>query len=139
MMELPRSVKIGLSNEINFKVRKTDTAGHIGSGGLPVLATPTLVANFERVCFQMLESQLPESITSVGISIDVKHISPTPARMGVRIRCEIEEVTDRKIKFELEAWDDIDLISTGTHTRVVIDADRFMQRVSSKQIQCSNQ
>jgi predicted thioesterase len=65
----------------------------------------------------------------VGIAMDIQHFAATPVGEDVRAQAEVVDVIDRRVVFEVRAWDNEDLIGEGTHTRFVIDVERFMDRV----------
>ncbi len=131
-METNEHIKTGMTNEGYFKVEDQDTAVEVGSGSLPVLATPRLVAHMERLAHSLLESHLPQGFSSVGVSVDVQHLAPTPAGETVQVKCEVLEIDGRQVTFAVEAWDNREKIAEGRHRRVIIEVSRFMQRVEAK-------
>lgn len=108
------------------------TAVYIGSGSLEVLATPVLVTILEEISQKLLGEHLSEGLTSVGISLDVRHLAPTPVGNIVGMVTEVDKVDRSKVRFSIQAWDEHDLIFTGKHSRAIIQAERFLQRVESK-------
>ena len=81
------------------------TAVRLGSGTVDVLGTPALVALMEQAAVGALEGHLPAGSTSVGVSIDVRHLAATPVDMRVRAWAELTQVEGRKLGFRIEAWD----------------------------------
>ena len=64
--------------------------------------------------------------------VNVRHLAPTPMGCKVRVRSELVKLEGSKASFEVQAWDEHELIGDGQHQRVVIDEDRFLRRVASK-------
>ena len=112
-------------------VNELQTASEYGSGLLPVFATPALVALMENTAMQLIE--LPEGGSSVGTSISVKHLKASA--IGEIINCEatLTTVEGRKYTFELTATDSAgDVVGTGNHERILIDVERFMNKLIQK-------
>jgi fluoroacetyl-CoA thioesterase len=122
----------GLAGEHQFRVEVHLTAQAMGSGRLPVLATPALVALMEGAAVRALDGHLAEQETSVGNTIEVHHLAATGLGQVVRARAEVTHVEGRRITFKVEAWDEQQVIGAGSHTRVIVDVARFMQRVHSQ-------
>jgi predicted thioesterase len=131
-MDVTEYVKVGMKNELSFVVEPAYTASEVGSGGLPVLATPSMIAFMERTARRFLDDVLPQGFSSVGMSVDIRHLAPTPAGWTVRTICEVLEVDGRRVVFDVEAWDENEKVGEGRHQRMVIDEARFIQRVENK-------
>lgn len=110
------------------------SAPGIGSGTVPVLATPALVALMEQAAVRALEGRLPAGQTSVGVRIDIRHLAATPIGMGVRALARLVAAEGRRLTFQIEAWDDAEKVGEAIHERVVVDAERFMERVRAKSV-----
>lgn len=134
-MDYSAMLPVGLRNEVVFVVEEQNTAAHIGSGSLRVLATPSMIGMMERVSHALIARQLPEGYSSVGTMVDIRHLAPTPINARVRILSQVVEVDGRKVTLHVEAWDDQEKVGEGTHQRVIIDVQRFLQRVNEKQRQ----
>jgi len=132
-MEL-ENIVIGMNAEQEFLVEEQYTAGYVGSGSMYVLATPSLVAFVERVAYNMLQESLPNGASNVGSFVEMHHLAPSPAGSIVRVICQVEKINDRKIQFKFEAWDIWGKIAEGRHSRVVIDASRFLHKLENKAI-----
>ena len=128
--QMPR---VGLSAESKITVSETDTAEHLGSGSIPVYATPALVALMENAAVHALEGNLPPGHTTVGGHIDVRHLAATPVGMLVRAKAELVEVQGRKLVFQIRAWDEVEQIGDAHHVRFVIDTEGFMIKVKAKE------
>jgi fluoroacetyl-CoA thioesterase len=134
-MEFMDDISPGISREETFTVNEEHTAYHIGSGDERVLGTPWMISYMERVSNRLVLKYLPAVYMSVGVYVDVKHLAPTPIGMNVQIRVEILEVSNNRILMNLEAWDQVEKIGEGSHERVVVEKERFMQRVLKKSSQ----
>ena len=122
----------GLKGETAITVSEDDTAERWGSGLVPVLGTPTLVAIMENAAVQALKGHLASGETSVGGRMDVRHLAPTPVNMGVRARAELCEVEGRRLVFDIEAWDDVEQIGAATHERFIVEKEKFVAKATAK-------
>ena len=127
-----KSIRPGLSAEIEFTVTETETAVHLGSGSIAVYATPALVALMENAAVHALEEHLPDGKTTVGGQIDVRHLAATPVEMKVRANAELLEVQGHKLIFSIQAWDEVEQIGEASHVRYIVDEDKFMAKVEMK-------
>jgi predicted thioesterase len=128
MMTLER----GLVGEITHIVATSDTAATYGSGLVPVLSTPHLIALMEGAAQAAINPYLEAGETAVGTSIAMQHLAATPVGMTVRVRAELVEVDRRRLRFRIEAWDEAEKVGEADHERFVIDTARFMRRVEEK-------
>ena len=122
----------GLRREESFTVQPEHTAGHLGSGDLRVLATPSMILFMEITARKLLGENLPPGSSSVGARVDVRHLAPSPVGARIRAMAEITEVNGNKVVLALEAWDGDTKIGMGTHWRVIIDETRFMSQLTGK-------
>ncbi|MBR3348548.1 MAG: thioesterase family protein [Solobacterium sp.] len=113
-------------------VTDTITAKEIGSGELPVLATPYLIALAEETAWRSVAEYLEEGQGTVGTRIEISHVSATP--VGMKIWCEstLTEVDRRRLVFSIKVFDECGLIGEGTHERFIIDNGRFMEKAMNK-------
>ena len=128
----------GITGENATTVTPALTATHLGSGGVEVFSTPSMVTLMERAAVAAIDHLLPEGQASVGTALDIKHLAATPVGHAVRAQAEVTAVDGRKVSFTVQAWDEDELIGEGTHTRFVIDVARFWERVQSKTKPASN-
>jgi fluoroacetyl-CoA thioesterase len=127
------NIEPGLVNET--KIIVTDEITAAASGGprmAPVLSTPQLVRLMESTAHNTIVNLLEPSQSSVGAEVSIKHMAATPVGMAVRIRAELLEVDGRRLRFRVEAWDEVEKIAEGEHERFIIDWERFMARVEKK-------
>lgn len=113
-------------------VGSRDTAHHVGSGKIKVLATPVMVMLLEEAALNAVEGLLPEGYQTVGTRLDIKHIAATPVGMRVNAHAEVINVTGRTILFKVWADDECERIGEGEHERVVVELSKFDSRVQQK-------
>jgi fluoroacetyl-CoA thioesterase len=122
----------GLTGSAELKVAVEHTAPSIGSGLVPVLATPVMINVIEAAALSAVEHLLPAGHQSLGIHLDVRHFAATPIGMRVRATAELVAVDGRTLTFRIEARDDKEPIGDGSHQRVVVNVARFDARVQKK-------
>ena len=131
---ISRSIEPGMVAEATQEVTCELTAIHVGSGDLPVYATPAMAALDEQTCMSMVTPFLSNGKTSVGTELHIRHLAPTPMGGMVRIQAEVVAVQRNLITFSAQIWDEAELVGEVDHQRVVIEVDRFMRRVDAKSI-----
>jgi predicted thioesterase len=122
----------GLEGHAEIVVGEQHTAPRIGSGRVRVLATPVMINLMEAAALDAAENLIPAGHQSLGTRLDVRHIAATPVGMRVRATARLVAVDGRTLEFRVEAHDEKDLIGDGTHTRLVVNVERFDQRVQKK-------
>lgn len=133
------SLMPGLVYEYTYEVTEEKTAANIfpddpESASMPkVLATGFLVSLFEFACIKVIKPYLdwPAEMT-VGTRIDISHLAPTPPGMIITVKSKLENVEGRKLSFSIEAFDEMDKISTGTHQRFIINSEAFNAGFANK-------
>lgn len=121
----------GMTGVASVSVTSADTAIALGSGDVPVLATPRLIALMEQATCEALRGSLPDSRTSVGIHVDVTHRTSTPVGSQVFARAIVSAVDERSVRFDVSAdhetasGERLAGIATGTITRALVDRERF--------------
>lgn len=120
-----------------FVVGLIDTAAALGSGDVPVLATPRIIAWLEAATVEACED-LTDGATSVGTRVDIEHLLATPLGAAVTTRARLAHRDGRLLRFEVTAFHDVGegpvLVAQGTVTRVVVDRERFVARTSLPQL-----
>ena len=119
------------TSTLGFTVGDDDTALAVGSGSLPVLGTPRLLAWMEAATCAALQPVLPEGSTSVGTRVQVEHLAASPVGARLEVSASSTYVDGRLHRFTV-AGRDLDsgkVVGTGEITRVVVDAQRFMSRL----------
>ncbi len=121
-------MELGAQSLRTYVVQPQETAMAFESGDLEVLATPRLVGMFESVAKDMLGATLTPENTSVGVHIDLKHLKATAVGQTVEIMVTVTAIEGRRYTFALRAVDaSNDVIGEGTHTRVVVNRQRFLE------------
>ncbi len=130
------SIEVGTVNELTYTVEEKDLARASGGETLPpVLSTPRVISLLEQTAHRAVLPELPEGQTTVGALVNVRHLAPTPAGMQVRTRAELLEVDRRRLRFKVEAWDEVEKIAEGEHERFIIDTAKFEARIEEKKQQ----
>ena len=126
------ALKEGLTGTAGIVVGEEHTAPSIGSGRVRVLATPVMINLMEAAALDAIERLLPPGHQSLGTHLNVGHYAATPVGMGLRASAVVTRVDGRMVEFRVEAFDDRERVGDGTHTRVVVNVERFDQRVQRK-------
>lgn len=125
-------VEIGMRGEAAAVVAQEDTAQAVGSGLVPVFATPRMIALMEQAAVNAVQSALEPGQGTVGTRLDVKHSAATPVGMKVTAQAEVIGVEGRQVVFLVTAFDDAEQIGGGTHERFFIQTDKFLARAQGK-------
>lgn len=131
-MKTTELLRPGLKGEKAIVVGEEHTAPHVGSGVVPVLATPIMVNLLEAAALAAVEEFLPAGYQTLGTVLNVRHFAATPVGLKVRALAELTAVEGRTLTFALKAEDAVELIGEGTHQRVIVNVARFEQRVKKK-------
>lgn len=123
----------GLEGVIHERVTEAMTADRVGSGSFAVLATPMVLALVERAAVSSLAGRLPDGSTTVGASVELAHLAPTPVGAPVESRTRLERVEGgKRLTFSFTVSDPSGEIATGTHVRVVVDRERFERTAAGR-------
>ena len=125
-------ITIGMKGEVSTLVEKEDTAAEVGSGSLLVYATPCMVALMEGAACEAIAEAMTEEKTSVGIELNISHLSATPVGLEVRAEAEVTAVDGKIVTFQLTAYDEAGKIGEGTHKRCIVSSQRFLDKTYSK-------
>ncbi|MBP1628294.1 MAG: hypothetical protein H6Q00_2769 [Holophagaceae bacterium] len=126
---MTEQITVGMVFERQKTAEPHESAAAVGSGGLEVFSTPSLVALFEGAALQGLAPLLPQGFGTVGIDVHVKHTKATAIGKQVRCAATVTAVEGKKISFTGEMFDESGKIGEGTHIRYVINNDDFMKRL----------
>ena len=126
------ALPIGLKGQAETLVTEENTAAAMGSGLLPVFATPAMLALMEKAAADSVQPFLPEGQGTVGTRLSVSHLAATPIGLTVRAESELIAVDRRKLRFSVRAWAGSELIGEGEHERFVIDNARFLEKALAK-------
>ncbi len=125
-------LRVGLSAEVSEFVTEQLTAVSVRSGLVSAYATPSMLALMENASVTAIQKSLSKGQTSVGVQVNVNHLAATPVGVRVRARAQVIALDGRRVTFNVEAWDPHEKIGEGTHTRVIVDAARFKDKIEQK-------
>ncbi len=119
----------GLQHTSQLTVDDTVTAIAMGSGNMPVLATPAMMALMENAAMLAVADHLPQGCTTVGGHIASSHLKPSRLGDTVTATATVTRIDGKKIEFKVEARCGDTLLGEGTHLRFVVDQEKFMSRL----------
>ena len=122
----------GLKGRNEVQVNEANVACAMGSGSLPVFATPALAAAMENAALNSVQPCLEEGYTTVGIKLDLDHVASTPTGMTVVTESELIAVEGKILTFKIESHVGEELVGTCLHKRAVVAADRFLKKAEAK-------
>lgn len=122
-------IETGKKFKQEITVLQKDTAIAHGSGNLEVFATPAMVALMENTAVKCLEGTLEEGTDTVGTEINVRHTKATAIGQKVTCQATLSEVDGRRIRFDIEAWDEKGQIGQAIHERFIIWPEKFMSKL----------
>ncbi|MET8907439.1 hotdog domain-containing protein [Micromonospora sp. NPDC004551] len=129
MQEQPESPFVpGLTARVELTVTDTDTAQAVGSGDVPVLGTPRVLALAEAATVAATATRLPSGSTTVGTRVELEHRAATPVGRTVAARAELVKVDGRRLAFEVVVTDGNEVVATGRVERALVDRQRFVER-----------
>jgi fluoroacetyl-CoA thioesterase len=133
------SLQSGLTHTFRFKIPETKTVPYLYPESdmfreMPaVLATGFMVGLIEWACIEALRPHLDwPAEQTLGTHVDLSHEAATPPGMTVTVNVHLTQVEGRKLRFDVEAHDGVDIISRGSHERFLIDAARFRKKIAEK-------
>ena len=130
--EDPMILRNGLTGTASQPVTEAETARAVGSGDLPVCATPVLSAVMEEAACAAVAGCLPRGTTSVGISIALRHTSPTLVGRTVTARAELVETEGRLLTFHITASDEAGEVGSALHVRCLVESAPFLEKAEKK-------
>ena len=125
------SLQVGVSMTRRIAIDRLRTISFMGEDAR-VYATPSMIMDIERTCRDLIKAHADAGEDSVGIEVSVKHLAATLPGMNVEISVRVAAVEGRKVTFEVTANDEIEEISTGTHTRFIVDTAKTVERLKAK-------
>ena len=125
-------ITVGMKAEVASQAEREDTAKEVGSGSLLVYATPCMVALMEGAACEAIADALSDSQTTVGIELNIQHISATPVGLEVRAEAEVTAVEGKVITFCVKAFDEAGEIGRGTHKRAIVNTQKFLEKAYEK-------
>lgn len=125
-------ITVGMKGIVSTLAEREDTAKEVGSGSLMVYATPCMVALMEGAACEAIADALPSGKTSVGTELNIRHISATPVGLEVRAEAELTAVEGNTLTFAVTAFDEAGKIGEGTHKRVIVTEQKFLDKAYEK-------
>ena len=125
-------ITVGCTGRAETTVTQENTAAAVGSGLVPVFATPYMIALMENAAVNAVQAGLNEGEGTVGTHLDVSHDAATPVGMKVWAEAEVTAVEGRKLTYTVAAFDEAGPIGKGEHQRFIIQADRFLAKAQAK-------
>lgn len=122
-------LEIGLTHTSNLVVADGNTAIALGSGDMPVLATPAMMALMENAAMLAVASELEDGETTVGGHIESSHLRPTPVGVEVTATATLEKIDGRKLYFNIVARQGDTIIGKGTHLRFIVNREKFLSKL----------
>ena len=125
-------ITVGMKGIAETLVEREDTAKEVGSGELLVYATPCMVALMEGAACEAIAEALSDTQTTVGTTLNIEHISATPVGLEIRAEAEVTAVDGKVITFDVHAFDEAGEIGRGTHKRVIVNSQKFLEKAYNK-------
>ncbi len=122
-------LQTGLTHTSKTTVNETNTAIALGSGDMPVFATPAMMALMENAAMLAVAAELPEGSTTVGGQIESSHLKPSPIGAEISATATLEKIDGRKLYFKVSASQGDTLIGEGTHLRFIVDREKFLSKI----------
>ncbi len=125
-------LETGIKGQQSELVTNDKTAAEMGSGTLPVYATPAMIALMEKTAMLSVAAELAEGEATVGTRLEISHLAA--CGLGSEIRCEsvLEEIDRKRLVFSVEAYWGETLIGKGIHERFIINTEKFMSKINNK-------
>jgi len=118
----------GLAARVVLTVTDADTAQALGSGDVPVLATPRVLALAEAATVAATAGRLPAGATTVGTRVDLVHLAPTAVGRTVAAEAILSTVDGKRLTFTVAVYDGAEVAARGEVERVVVDRESFMKK-----------
>jgi fluoroacetyl-CoA thioesterase len=125
------SLQPGVSMTRRISIDRGRTISFMGEDAR-VYATPSMILDIEQTCRDLIMQHADAGEDSVGIEVSVKHLAATLPGMNVEIIVKVASVEGRKVTFEVSAKDELDAVSSGTHSRFVVDVGKTVERLKAK-------
>ena len=125
-------MEAGITGKQTITVTEEKTAQAMGSGTLPVFATPAMLALMEKTAFMSVADKLNEGCGTVGTKVEIEHVASSPIGMKITCDSKLVAIEGRKLVFSVEAYDAKGLIGKGTHERFIIESKKFQEKTDRK-------
>ncbi len=128
-----QSIPVGSKGSFSLVVTPDHLANRFKDATLPpVLATPVMIMVMENAALNAIKPYLDAGESALGTRVDVRHLAATPAGRRVTGEAEVTKVAGRRIEFRIGATDGTEEIGIGTHERMLIDLEKFSERMKAK-------
>lgn len=125
------SLKVGATHSSTVEVSRERTISFLGEN-LRIYATPYLINDLEQTCLDFLLAHVEVGENSVGTHVNVAHMGATLMGMSVKIEVKVVSIEGRAVKFQVAAYDGVEQVCSGDHTRFVVNVDKLRLRVADK-------
>jgi predicted thioesterase len=125
------SLQPGVSLTRRIAIDRDRTIGFMGEDAR-VYATPSMIMDIERTCRDLIMEHADAGEDSVGTEVSVKHLAATLPGMNVEIAVKVASIEGRKVVFDVSVKDELDAVSSGTHSRFVVDVGKTVERLKAK-------
>lgn len=119
----------GIELKLTKTVTPNDSAKNYGSGMVDVLATPAMIGFMEQTCLELVLPLLEQGYNTVGTEVNIKHMKATPIGQQIECIARLTKVDGRILKFEVEVTDSTGKAGEGTHTRAIVNIEKFMSKI----------
>lgn len=126
------NIPVGARHEEKVLVTSENAINFLGVEGARVLSTPHMIGRMEWTCRNLVQPMLESGYDTVGTHVNVAHLAAAPLGMMVTFHAEVIGVSDRRIQFRVEAFDEKEKIGEGTHERAIINVAKFATRLAAK-------
>jgi fluoroacetyl-CoA thioesterase len=125
-------IERGMQATVEETVTEEMTAQRLGSGDMPVLGTPAVLALVEAAAVAAVADELEDEETSVGTSVELDHVAPTPVGGRITATAAVRNADGGRVTFGFEVTDQAGPVARGTHVRALVDRDRFLQTAADR-------
>ena len=133
MIDLQKVLVPGQNSLVRKVIQRSDTAANYCETLNEFMATPAWVDMAIRASMEAVDKHLPEGFMTVGIRIEAEHTAPTCLGMTVTVRSTLKEISgDKRLIFEIKAWDEIGEIGSGIHERTVVNREAMLKKAKER-------
>jgi len=125
-------LKTGIKGSGSTSVTELLTAKTLGSGELPVFATPAMIALVEKTAWESVADYLEPGQSTVGTKVDISHTAATPLGREVYCETELKMIERRRLVFSASVYDGSGMIAEGTHERFIVDIEKFLSKANDR-------
>jgi fluoroacetyl-CoA thioesterase len=123
------TLKVGMKHTQEWVVEEKYTTQR---GGFRVFSTPSMTLFVEMTAHHLAAPHLKPGQGQVGLSVNIRHLAPTPIGKKVRAEAELAAIDRRKLTFKVKVYDDVEQVGEAEHERFVIDEDKYIERLRKK-------